>query len=123
MKAKFRTTGHDIAPAPRKPKPEDAPGKIQPGRLAVYDAGRNGDGKGRRHRGTVGPRATAATASRFIGQHGAKLGKGPDGNPAWLGPTLAEVSAQGSATPGSTGDTLADTSSRGVTATQIKSGG
>jgi hypothetical protein len=122
-KIKYRTDTRDSAPKPPKAKPEDKPGTIQPGRLAVFDAGPLGDGKGRRHRGTVGPKATAATASRFNKQHGSKLGTGPDGKQAWLGPTLGEISAQGSATPGAQGDTLADESSRGVTATKIKSGG
>jgi hypothetical protein len=76
---KTRTTGHDVLQKPPKPKPEDKPGTIGKGRLGVYDGNGN-------IRGQVGPKATAATASRFTGQHDAKLGKGPDGKPAWLAP-------------------------------------
>jgi hypothetical protein len=111
---KFRTDTHD-APAPFKPTKAIKPGVIAPNRIGVYD------GKGRL-RGQVGPRATAVTASRFTGQRGMKLGK-VNGRDAWIGPTLAEVSAQGTSTPGSTGDTIADISSRGATATQIKTVG
>jgi hypothetical protein len=95
-KQKWRTDTRDSVPKPPKAKPQDKPGTIGRGKLAVYDAGPKGDGKGRRHRGTVGPKATAATASRFNGRHGSKLGTGPDGKtPAWLAPTLAEISAPG----------------------------
>ncbi len=111
---KFRTNTPDAA-VPRAPK-QTKPGRVADGKLGVYDS------KGRM-RGIVGPKATAATAARFHGQHGSKIGTGPDGKPAWLAPTLGVVSAQGSATPGATGDTLADVSSRGVTATQVKTGG
>jgi hypothetical protein len=111
---KFRKNTHD---APERVTPKrDTPGKVGVGKIAVYD------GKGRM-RGQVGPKATAATVSRFHGQLGSKLGTGPDGKPAWLAPTLGKISAQGSATPGAQGDTLADVSSRGVTATQVKTGG
>ena len=113
MKTKYRTDGRDARPPAPKAKPE-APGTIPEGRVPVYD------GKGR-HRGTVGPKATAATAGRMNGQLGSKLGT-VDGRPAWIGPTLASESAKGSATPGATGDTLADLSSRGSTATTIKPG-
>ncbi len=65
---------------------------------------------------------TSAGVTRFHGQRGSKLGA-VDGRTAWLAPTLAEVSAEGTAQPGSTADTLAARSSRGATATQIKSGG
>ncbi len=111
--SKFRTNTQD-APAPRKAK-QVTPGVVPDGKVGVYD------GKGRL-RGLVGPKATSATASRFHGQLGSTLGT-KDGKPAWLAPTLGEISAQGSATPGATGDTLADVSSRGVTATQVKTGG
>jgi hypothetical protein len=110
-KQKFRTNTYDALPAAPEPKPQpphNAQGPTPEGRLAVYD------GNGRR-RAAVGPKATAATVSRFIGKHGAKLGKGPDGRQAWIGPTLAEVSAKGSHAPGATGDDLADVSSRGAT--------
>ena len=105
----------DDAPERRAPK-QAKPGRVADGKLGVYD------GKGRL-RGVVGPKATASTAARFHGQHGSKIGTGPDGKPAWIAPTLGAVSAQGSATPGAQGDTLADISSRGVTATQVKTGG
>lgn len=103
---KYRT-GHD-APEPRKPKPETA-GKIPPGKIGVFDRAGN-------LRGHVGHLATAVTAARFTKQP-MKLGTGPDGK------TLAWVSAQGSATPGSNADTLAGVSSRGATATKIQPGG
>jgi hypothetical protein len=97
MSKKFRTDGRDSVPPAPKPKPQET-GKIGAGKLAVYDAGPAGDGKGRRHRGTVGPKGTSATASRFNKQLGSRLGRGPDGKQAWLGPTLAEVSAKGATT-------------------------
>jgi hypothetical protein len=111
MKTKFRKTGYDILPVAPKPDPQDNPGAIPSGKVPVYD------GKGR-HRGTVGPKATAATASRFNHQLGSKLGT-KDGRPAWIGPTLAEVSAKGSHAPGSSGDDIADISSKGATQTKI----
>lgn len=114
-KQKYRTDNRDSVPPAPPPKPEAKPGTIKPGRLGVYDS------KGRL-RGQVGPKATAATASRFHKQLGSKLGT-VDGRPAWIAPTLAEVSAKGSATPGATGDTLADVSSRGSTATKIATRG
>ena len=67
---------------------------VPDGKVGVYD------GKGRL-RGLVGPKATAATAARFHGQLGRKLGT-KDGKPAWIAPTLGAVSAEGSATPGAT---------------------
>ncbi len=103
---KFRTDTHD-APKPSKAKMEK-PGIVPANRLPIFD------GHGRM-RGRVGRKATAATVSRF-GVHGAKLGT-KNGRDAWLGQTLAEVSALGSATPGASGDTLADVSSKGATAT------
>ncbi len=110
---KFRTNTPD-APERRAPK-QTKPGRVSDGKLGVYD------GKGRL-RGIVGPKATSSTAARFHGQLGSKLGT-KDGKPAWIAPTLGAVSAEGSATPGAQGDTLADVSSRGVTATQVKTGG
>ena len=78
MKTTYRTTGHDVLQPERK-KPEDAPGTLHPHHIPINDH------KGR-HRGQVGPKATAATVSRFLGVHGATLGTGPDGKQAWLGP-------------------------------------
>jgi hypothetical protein len=77
-KTKYRTTGPDVLPVERK-KPDDAPGTLHPHHIPIIDH------KGR-HRGHVGPKATAATVARFIGLHGAKLGK-KDGQTAWIGPT------------------------------------
>ena len=111
---KFRTNTPD-APERRAPK-QTKPGRVADGKIGVYD------GKGRM-RGIVGPKATARTAARFHGQLRIKDRHRTDGKPAWLAPTLGAVSAQGSATPGAQGDTLADVSSRGVTATQVKTGG
>src|SRR5574337_907254 len=76
-KSGLRTTGPDVLQPERK-KPENAPGTLHPHHIPIYDH------KGR-HRGHVGPKATAATVARFIGQHGAKLGK-KDGKVAWIGP-------------------------------------
>jgi hypothetical protein len=112
--SKYRTNTAD-APQPIKTKPKEAPGTIPANKVGVYDAKR-------RLRAQVGRLATSATVARFVG-HGAKLGK-VAGRDAWIGPTLADVSAAGvAATPDNPGDTLADVSSRGATATQIKSGG
>ncbi len=111
-RTKFRT-GPD-APERRAPK-QTTPGNVGEGKIAVYD------GRGRM-RGQVGPKATAATVSRFHGQLGSKLGT-KNGAPAWIAPTLGAVSAEGSASPGAQGDTLADKSSESVTAVQIKGGG
>ena len=110
--SKFRTNTHD-APRP-KPKVISRPGTIPGNEVQVID------GKGRL-RGLVGRNATAATAARFHGQLGSTLGV-RNGAPAWIAPTLGAVSAEGSATPGAQGDTLADKSSEGVTATQVKGG-
>lgn len=76
-KSDFRTSGHDVLQPPR-PKPEDAPGTLHPHHIPIYDH------KGR-HRGHVGPKATAATIVRFTGQHGSKLVK-KDGKDAWVSP-------------------------------------
>ncbi len=111
--SKFRTNTHD-APEPRTAK-QTKPGAIPPNKVQVID------GHGRL-RGLVGRKSTSATAARFHGQLGSKLGKF-NGAPAWIAPTLGATSAQGSATRGAQGDTLADVSSRGVTATQVKQGG
>jgi hypothetical protein len=58
---------------------ERKPGTVREGRIPIYDH------KGQM-RGHVGPKATSVTVSRFINQHGAKLGK-KDGRQAWIGPT------------------------------------
>ncbi len=106
----------DDAPTPRKATKQSKPGTLPDNRIGVYD-------RALRLRGHVGPKATAITAARFNGELGSTLGTGPDGKQAWLAPTLADVSAKGSASPGAQGDTLADKSSEGVTAVQIKQGG
>jgi hypothetical protein len=117
-KQKFRTSAQD-APPPYKPTREIRPGVVAPNRIGVYDRGP--DGKPRL-RGQVGPKMTSAGVARFHGQHGSKLGV-VDGRTAWVLPTLADVSAAGvAATPDNPGDTLADVSSRGATAVQIKGG-
>lgn len=110
--SKFRTNTHDAA-KPCKAK-QTTPGAIPSNKVQVID------GHGRL-RGLVGRAATSATASRFHGQLGSKLGT-HNGAPAWIAPTLGAVSAEGSATPGEQGDSLAATSSRGVTAVQVKGG-
>lgn len=76
-KTKFRTTGPDVLQPERK-KPEEKPGTLHPHHIPIFDH------KGR-HRGHVGPKATAATVSRFTGQHGSKLST-KDGKPAWISP-------------------------------------
>jgi hypothetical protein len=68
---------HAAKDAERKQR-ADNPGEVPDSRIPIYDY------KGRM-RGRVGPRATEVTVSRFINQHGAKLGK-KDGRDAWLGP-------------------------------------
>lgn len=55
------------------------PGTVAANKIPIYDD------KGRQ-RGAVGPKATSVTVSRFIGQHGAKLGK-VKGRTAWIGPS------------------------------------
>ena len=62
---------------PVKEKKSDPPGKMSEHHLGVYD--HNGHLRGR-----VGPKATSVTVSRFLGRHGAKLGK-KDGKDAWIG--------------------------------------
>jgi hypothetical protein len=64
----------DDAPTPRKTKPIEA-GQVPASRLGVYRKGIL--------RGTVGPRATSVTASRFTGSHAMKLGN-VDGRDAWI---------------------------------------
>ena len=137
---KYRTTGHDIAPAVT-PK-RVAPGSLDEHHIQIFDHAGNA-------RGHVGPKATAAVVSRFTHTADNRLGK-KNGKTAWIGSkpksrvnatagaklaaqlrqdkgsnntTLADVSAQGSATPGSAADTLAGRSSRGATATVVKTGG
>jgi hypothetical protein len=61
------------------------PGTVPDGKFGVYDRNEN-------LRGHVGPKATAATASRFTNNPNMKLGK-KDGRAAWL--TLADTSAEG----------------------------
>jgi hypothetical protein len=53
------------------------PGTIPAGKLGVYD-------EHGRLRGHVGPRATAATVSRFTNRSNAKLGKDKSGKPCWM---------------------------------------
>lgn len=55
------------------------PGMPPVHRLAIYDHKGN-------MRGHVGRTATAATVARFLGRHGAQLGK-KDGRDAWIGDT------------------------------------
>ena len=112
--SKYRSNTHDaMKPVKTKatPKGVDA---LPSSRIPIYDT------KGHM-RGHVGHKASSATVSRFTGTNNNKLGK-KNGRTAWLA-TLAEVSAQGTATPGSTADTLAGVSSKGATATQIKTAG
>lgn len=84
---KFRKSEHD-APVRREPK-QTTPGAIPSNKVQVID------GKGRL-RGLVSRGATSATAARFHGQLGSKLGT-HNGAPAWIAPklTLADVSAEG----------------------------
>ena len=72
-----RKTGPDVKP-PAIKKPPVAPGTLPKSRIPIYDY-RD------RMRGHVGPLATSVTVSRFIGQHGAELGK-KNGRTAWVGP-------------------------------------
>jgi len=65
------------------------PGELPPSRIPIFDA------QGRR-RGHVGHKASAATVARF-GVHNAKLGT-RNNRVAWIGKTLAEVSAMGATT-------------------------
>ena len=62
----------------RDPFEGHKPGSPPEGRIPIFDHKGN-------MRGHVGRTATSATVARFIGQHGAKLGK-KNGKPAWLGP-------------------------------------
>lgn len=61
---------------PKAPQPK--PGDPPLNRLPIYDHEGN-------MRGHVGKTATQATVARFIGRHGATLGK-KGGRAAWLGP-------------------------------------
>ncbi len=63
-----------------------------PNKLGVYVHG------GKTLVGRVGRKATAVAVARF-GSHFAKLGKDADGNDAWIGMTLAELSAKGPQQP------------------------
>ncbi len=58
----------------RKP---DKPGTLSDHHIPIFD--HNGHMRGR-----VGSKATSVTVARFLGRHGAKLGK-KDGKDAWIG--------------------------------------
>ena len=73
--SKYRT-GHD-APERRAPK-QITPGTLPANRIAVLDH------KGQM-RGHVGQKATALTASRFLGGKPAYLDKDEKGKPCWRG--------------------------------------
>jgi hypothetical protein len=109
---KYRSNTPD-APNPYKAK-IIKPGTVPANKIPVLDR------KGRL-RGQVGHLATAITARRFLNGRNATLQK-KNGRDVWQ-ETIADASAQGSATPGATGNTLADVSSKGATATVIKAGG
>ncbi len=109
---KYRTNTHDAAKPAPKPK-ATKPGIVPENKVAVLD-------HKNRMRGQVGRLATSVTASRFLNGRPASL-QTVNGQQVWK-ETLAEVSALGTATPGSTADTLAGRSSRGATAVQIKGG-
>ena len=70
---------------------ERKPGTVREGRIPIYDY--NGH-----VRGHVGPNATNATVARFIGRHGAKLGK-RDGRDAWIGPKPPPLPSKAPPTP------------------------
>ena len=61
----------------RKEQKPDKPGTLPKQHIPIFD--HNGHMRGR-----VGPKATSVTVSRFLGRHGAKLGK-KDGKDAWIG--------------------------------------
>jgi hypothetical protein len=109
--SKYRTNTHDAA-KPIKPK-SVKPGIVPENKVAVVD-------HKNRMRGQVGRLATSVTASRFLNGRPASL-QTVNGQQVWK-ETLAEVSAAGTAQPGSTADSLAGASSRGATATIIKGG-
>jgi len=71
----YRTNTRDIAPAPPKAKPVK-PGTLDPHHIGIFDHAGN-------MRGHVGPKATAATVSRFVG-HGATL-QTINGRQCWKG--------------------------------------
>src|SRR5271170_4770027 len=75
---KFRSKGPDVLPPDRKKVVEKGVDALPDHRIPIYDHEGN-------MRGHVGHKATSATVSRFIHQHGAKLGK-KDGRDAWIGP-------------------------------------
>lgn len=88
------------------PMKDRKPGEAPPHRVPIFDHKGN-------MRGHVGRRATPATVSRFLGQHGAKLGT-KNGRDAWIGPKppppkprpKPNPAAQAAATaPGSNGST------------------
>ena len=81
------------------------PGTVAANQIPIYD------GKGRQ-RGHVGPKATSVTVARFIGTHGAKLGK-VKGRTAWIGPPLADVSAAGTTAGAPAPETANQKSARG----------
>ena len=58
-------------------KKPDKPGTLPKQHIPIFD--HNGHMRGR-----VGPKATSVTVSRFLGRHGATLGK-KDGKDAWIG--------------------------------------
>jgi hypothetical protein len=82
---KFRNTGYD-APAAIVPK-KVTPGELPPSRIPIYDAQD-------RRRGHVGYKASAATVAGRFGVPNPRIGQ-RNGRVAWIGKTLAEVSAEG----------------------------
>ena len=85
---KYRTTGPDVMPPKRKKNVDKGVDALPDHRIPIYDHEGN-------MRGHVGHKATAATVSRFIGQHGAKLGK-KDGRDAWIAPDRNVTGGHGS---------------------------
>ena len=61
----------------RKEQKPDKPGTLPDHHIPIFD--HNGHMRGR-----VGSKATSVTVARFLGRHGAKLGK-KDGKDAWIG--------------------------------------
>lgn len=75
--ATYRTDTRDSIPPPPKPKAEDKLGTTPKEKIEVIDhLGR--------HRGMVGRKSTAATASRFLGGRGATLTR-VNGRQVWKG--------------------------------------
>ena len=58
------------------------PGTVAANKIPIYARGADNE---LQQRGHVGAKATSVTVSRFIGKHGAKLGK-VKGRTAWIGP-------------------------------------